>query len=281
MLLAFAGMTAPVSLDGCDELADAIGRVLRGWPVERLSASATPPIITITKARQGYRRFSPWTAGELTLAHPVDAVCDFLVDLTRAFIMDDPRTLCLHCAAVETDGGLVVFPSTYAAGKSTLAMHLAAAGARLFADDVMPLRRGDRFGIAPGILPRLRLPLAPETRRVLGPFLKSREAAHSRHFAYYAMTQAELAPHGTTRPIAGLVLLERQKLGKARLDEAGAAEMLKSTIIRNFSKSVPGIAVLDCLNAVVGDARRCRLTYASAEDAVDILREAFPFPGGQ
>ncbi|TAN58704.1 MAG: hypothetical protein EPN26_01205 [Rhodospirillales bacterium] len=272
------GLPAPILLDGCASLEGEIRALLKGWPVERLEgAEGAAPGITIKKNKQGYLRLSDWSDASVVFAHPVDAVCDFLVDLVRAYIRDNPPLLCLHCAAVETQAGLVVFPSSYAAGKSTLAMHMAAAGARLFADDVMPLRKEDGHGVAPGILPRLRLPLPAETSRVLGSFLKQRPGKSSQRFAYYAMREDELAAHGEAAPVAGLVLLDRKNAGLAGLREVGMAEMLKSTILRNFSHSVPGIEVLDRLNALVAGARRLRLTYSSAEQAVECLRNAFPF----
>ncbi|MBF0356087.1 MAG: hypothetical protein HQL43_12705 [Alphaproteobacteria bacterium] len=278
-MLGLQGLRAPVALVGCAELEPLIQSVLWGWPIERLDLgqARAAPGITIRKDRQGYRRISAWSDGKIFFPQPVDAVCDFLVDLVRAYIQDNPPLLCLHCAAVKTGAGLVVFPSSYAAGKSTLAMHMAAGGAELFADDVMPLRKEDGFGIAPGILPRLRLPLPEETGRGLAGFLKERAAAHSPSFAYYAMKPGELAAHGEAAPIAALVLLERKPGLAARIEEVGTAEMLKSTILRNFSKSVPGIEVLDRLNVLVSTARRFRLTYATSEQAVDCLKGLFPF----
>lgn len=211
----------------------------------------------------------------------MDAVCDFLVDLVRAFIRDDPSLLCLHCGAIQAKDGLIVFPSDYAAGKSTLAMHAAARGARLFADDVMPLRQGDNSGVAVGILPRLRLPLPQETHGALSSFLEQRKSVSSSRFCYYAMRGRELAAYGETVPIAGMVLLERKEGAAPALEEVGAAEMLKKTILRNFSQNVPGIAVLERLHDLVGKVRRFRLTYAMAEPAVALLAATFPFQTGE
>lgn len=274
--LSIAGLSGPVLLDGCALLARTIARLLPGWRIEKGREDGAEPLITIRRIAQGYVRQSPWTAPDSPLAHPVDAACDFLVDLTRAHIAASEGWLCLHAAAIDTSAGLVVFPSSYGAGKSTLAMHAAAAGARLFADDVMPLT-SEGEGVAPGILPRLRLPLAAETRRVLAGFLKRREGAHSARFAYFAMNEGELAGLGERRPIAALVLLERRTTGGAELSEVGVAEMLKSVILRNFSQAVGGAAVLDRLHDLVENRLRLRLAYSSAEEAQACLCARFPF----
>ena len=277
MHLLISGLNAPVSLVGCDEMGKEIVRLLRGWAVDfRPGPPPSEPVITVVKDKDGYRRYSPWTAGEHAFHHRVDAACDFLVDLTRAFVLANPEYLCLHCAAVRTKGGLVVFPSTYEAGKSTLVLHLAHAGAQLFADDVMPLAP-DGAGVAPGILPRMRLPLTGESRKVMTGWLKARKGASSKRFAYFGMKDGELAAFGERAPIVGLVMLQRNPSGPATLQKAGTAEMLKQTIVRNFSKTVKAIEVIDRLNAVVDGAQRYSLTYASAEDAVRVLKDTFPF----
>ena len=71
----------------------------------------------------------------------VDAACSFIVDLIRAYIAAAPSLLCLHGAAAEFAGRLVVFPTPYRSGKSTLTAYLAAAGVRVYADDILPSRR--------------------------------------------------------------------------------------------------------------------------------------------
>ena len=127
MLLAFEGISRPVALIDSDDLVECFSAVLRGWRFPELaSSSASPPIITIRKTSKGYGVESPWRPSPSYYRDPVDAVCTFLVDLIRAYIADDPSLLCLHGAAAEFAGRLVVFPTTYRSGKSTLSAYLAA-----------------------------------------------------------------------------------------------------------------------------------------------------------
>ncbi len=116
--LEFAGISAPVALVDCEELVPVIRAVLRGWPVRETDfPSSDDAVITIRKTIDGYRRESRWLSRPTTYRDPVNAVCDFLVDLVKAFVADRPSMLCLHTAAVELGGGLVIFPNAYKAGK--------------------------------------------------------------------------------------------------------------------------------------------------------------------
>ena len=109
------------------ELAKAIADVVVGWPFRGAPVSGAEPVITLTKTEKGYQRVSPWLTKPAAYPDKVDAVCDFIVDLINAYIADDPRLLCLHCAAIEFEYGLVVFPNPYKAGKS---IHIGTASVR-------------------------------------------------------------------------------------------------------------------------------------------------------
>ena len=158
--LSFADLQHPIVLTGCAELSGIIGQLLRGWeitPYEGLHD--IEPIIRIEKTGSSYTRHSRWLDQPASFDDPVDAVCDFLVDLTKAYLDTATGMMCLHGAAAHFSDGLVLFPSTYRAGKSTLCVELARRGVRIFSDDVLPIENNRNFGVAPGILPRLRLPL--------------------------------------------------------------------------------------------------------------------------
>ena len=117
MLLAFEGISKPVALIGSDDLVECFSAVLRGWRfTECASPPAPPPIITIRKTANGYGIASPWRKSPARHGDRVDAACSFIVDLIRAYIADAPSLLCLHGAAAEFAGRLVVFPTPYRSG---------------------------------------------------------------------------------------------------------------------------------------------------------------------
>ncbi len=276
MLLAFEKLPRPVALSGCEDLAQVIADVLRGWEIRVIASPGAPqPAIAITKTSRGYRRTSPWLSKPTVFANKVNAVCDFLIDLIKYYISEDGSLLCLHCAAVQIGGGLVVFPSPYRAGKSTLAVHMAAAGMRLFADDVMAIDGSTGQGMASGILPRLRLPLSEGQDPAFGDFVSRRGGPKSSRFLYLNLEEDEVAPLGTSAPIIGFVLLQRREGGKTELIETPKSEILKNAILRNFSHEVAAIDVLDRLHALAGGAGCFTLGYASPMEGARLLGEAF------
>ena len=153
----FSGLRHPVDFTDSDTLYPYMDTILRDWGIEKYVPSEdTPPVITVRKTDAGYERRSNWLSKPAIFSNAVDVVCDLIVDLIHAYVADNQGLLCLHCAAVEINGELVIFPNTYRAGKSTLSLKLVSSGARLFTDDVLPISNQGDLGLALGILPRLR-----------------------------------------------------------------------------------------------------------------------------
>lgn len=276
MLLAFDGLSRPVALVGCAELLEPMAAVLSGWRIEALSGSgARTPAITIASTPAGYRRLSPWLSKPAVFVDPLDAVCDFVVDLIKAYLADHPSLLCLHCAAAAFERGLVLFPSGYRAGKSTLAVTLAAHGVRLFSDDVLPIETSDNHGVAPGILPRLRLPLPENTNDRMRRFVRERAGPKNARYHYIALSEDELAPLGASAPVIGIVTLQRDRATRPELVETGKSEMVKTGILQNFARKVPAAEIVEHVYEITRDARCFTLRYARAEETVPVLEAAF------
>ena len=68
-----------------------------------------------------------------------------------ALALEAAGCLCLHGSAVAVDGRAIAFLGPKHAGKSTLATALAAAGARLISDDVVPLIPGATTTVRAGV----------------------------------------------------------------------------------------------------------------------------------
>ncbi len=276
MLLAFDGVSRPVELIGAENLVECLSGVLRGWRFPELRcAPAAPPIITVRKTAKGYTVESPWRSPPSRYRDEVDVVCTFIVDLIRAYIADAPSLLCLHGAAAEFAGKLVIFPNPYRAGKSTLTAYLAAAGVRVYTDDMLPIRgRGNR-GVAPGIAPRLRLPLPSGASAAFRDYVERRRGLGSRRYLYLDLGADELAPLGTHAPIGGFVLLRRDSKARPELAPARTSDVLKRVILQHFARDRPAVEIFRRLNALVGQAQCFTLRYADGEHAVALLKEAF------
>jgi hypothetical protein len=277
-LFHFSGLSAPIAFDdSCLELLPIMEKVLYHWRISTcLSVQEVEPIIRIEAQDGGYQRHSAWVKQGKGFFHdPLDAVCDFIVDLIHAFVADNPDLLCLHCAAVEFEQGLVLFPNTYKAGKSTLTVKLASMGCRVFSDDVMPLFKRSRNGIALGIQPRLRIPLPDNTDQAFVDFVETTPGTANRRYRYPALDQNLLAPLGTESPIRAIVVLKRDNENPPALTEATKGHVLKDVILRNFARQGPAVNILDTLFSLVESTDCFTLNYATPAEAAELLNEKF------
>ena len=267
----------------CDQVVEDLRSILRGWEVHEVGAECGPAVVRLKRARDGYLRISPWSrtpskCHESFRTHNTDALFGVHYDLLRWYV-EAERGPCLHCAAVRFGSGLVVFPNTSKAGKSTLAIRLAIAGHQIFGDDWLAIRNPGNLGMALGILPWLRLPAPAGVREAFRHFLKDRKGPRNRRWTYVDLRDGELAPHGATAPVRALVLLNRRDRGPARLDPVTKDKMLIELVQQNYARQVPAMNVLDTLHALTQRAECVSLRYASVTEAADLLQRVFGGPG--
>jgi hypothetical protein len=275
-LFRFAGLNLPVAFTDADTLYPYMDKVLRDWGIEKLDPGEdVKPVITIRKTDAGFERHSRWLSKPAVFKNSVDAVCDLIVDLIHAYVSDHQGLLCLHCAAVEFNQGLVVFPNTYRAGKSILSLRLVATGARLFSDDVLPVSNQGDLGLALGVLPRLRLPLPQAIAPDFKDFIINRVGPQNSRYLYVELGLSEQAVLGTAAPVRGITILQREENVKPRLLEVKKSAVVKDMILRNFARQNPGLEIIDRLYAIVENARCYRLEYDDLDQAAKLLQEAF------
>lgn len=272
-------LSLPLRFERCPELLPILAEVMPGWRIQPAPDGGEEGI-GVWRSSKGYTRSSRWQPKPVTFRHPVDAVCDLIVDIIHAYVADHPGLLCLHCAALEFRDGLVLVPSTYRSGKSTLSVKLASRGARLFTDDVLPVAREDRCGVALGIRPRLRMPLPESADDDFRAFVAQRSSPTSHRYAYVDVGEDGQAPRGTRSAIRAVVVLERGAEGPAELVPADRGRMLKDVILRNFARQNAALEILDCLHSIVAAADCYTLRYDELEPASRLLIDAFG-PAGQ
>lgn len=287
MWITLEGLKNPIAFDGTEALVEVLKKVLRGWTMKTVGEGAGAPRIRLSLGPRGYECRSPWMppGTAIALIDPVDAVCELLLDLERAYVEDasargEAVLSILHAAAVEmgpsSDRGLVVFPSTHATGKSLLSVALAHAGHRVFADDQLPILTAKHtLGIAPGFLPRLRRPLPTDLSADLAAFIRSHAGPESARFRYVDLDAASLAPLGERATVKGVVLLERKAGADPKITPATEAQVLKACVLQSFGRTQSALQVLDTLHAMVQGAQCVTLTYSNAAQAVMLLEETF------
>lgn len=267
----------------CDEVADAISKVLRGWSVEELPPTAdVRPGMSFSRAGESY----DWkvddgrvTAGSV-FGKPgslASAVADFHFMFNGWFVDQFESCFTLHCAAVELGDGVVLFPGQHRAGKSLLSVALAAHDHKLFGDDIVAIDGTSCQAISLGTLPRMRLPLPPQAA---GPDLRRFIAAHpvlgDDEQQYVGLDCTQLAEVGAVRPIKAIVHLRRlNRKQPATLSASTAGSALRSLIQHNYSKNMPASTLFDHLHSVVQGASCHCLTYYQVEDAVSLLEQTF------
>lgn len=275
-IVSFEGTSIVVVFHDCESLYPILDTILRDWTSKPIDAEdGAQPVISLRKGDGWYERRSEWLTAPARFNDPVDTVCDFIVDLIHAYVDDQKDCLCLHGAAVELRSGLMVFPSTYRVGKSLLSLKLASLGARIFSDDVLPLRADGDAGTALGILPRLRRPLPETAGPALTDFIKERIGPQNRRYRYVRLDDDGLARRGSEAQVTAITLLERGPGVKPSLQPARKSDVVRDMILRNFARERPAIDIIDRIHAVVEQAHCHVLTYDTLDQAAAMLAEAF------
>jgi hypothetical protein len=242
------------------------------------SPEAHVPQIIISWNDYSYVRESLWLQKSVKLKDCIDAVCDLTVDLIHSLAASTPGALCFHCAAVEFRKGLYLFPVTYRAGKSLLATYLCSHGARLFTDDALLITRDENLGVATGLLPRLRLPLPDQLGQEFREFVRNRSVLRNSRYCYVRLEGGEMVSYGTSAPVAGIILLERQPVSKPELVLEKRKEGIKEIILRNFARYTSPTGIVDRIQRIVDDGVCYRLTYQDVPEAANILLDKLGKP---
>ena len=280
MLIALDGLKAPISLHNCDEIVPPLTMVLGSWRFRILensdpTACETGAAISVRRGSKSYQISSPWLDEPVVEQSEVGAVFSLAAELARAFAEERPGLLCLHCAAVETDGRLILFPNSENAGKSTLATGLAARGLRLFADDVLAVSEVSQHGISLGIAPRLRLPLPQSCGTSFHSFVESHRGPCDNEFLYLDLNTSQLAQHGQTGPIGATVLLDRRRSASPKLTPLARGRALRQLIIQNFAPGGTSLTTINRLFSMIETGACFSFTYSNLHEATDFLSERF------
>ena len=273
--LVFDGLEQPIALVDCRHLLDYFPLIFRGWHFDASPDDIQSPILTLRLEKSTYILEADWLKKTIRSTDRVDAICGLAANLVRFYVRGNSDLLCLHGAAAKFTGRLVVFPSKYRAGKSVLSACIAAAGIQLYCDDVLPISIGEGHGIAPGLAPRLRIPLPDNLSPESVDFIQDRTGLEGRQYLYLDLDNDHLAARGSQAPVGAFILLEREEGARLSLEAISEAEVLHRVVWQNFARKAEAPRILERLNQLVSCAQRFRLRYDRAEDAVALLKETF------
>ena len=270
----FSGVPQPVRFVRCAPLLNMARDIFPTWPF-RIDAPdpANRPVITVRRVKGEYSIDAPWLDGPVFADSGVCAFSSIVVDVIYAWLEANPDALCLHCAAVECNSRLVVFPNTNKAGKSLLAVRLMAENLVCYGDDLVALTPEGK-GMSFGVPPRLRLPL-PALEKAAAGFVRNHGGRADTNSRYIAPDTPCLAPFGQTRPIGALVMLERKPEGTAELVPADPSDIFRNVVYQNLMRRGSALEVLDRSERLTEQAPCWYLRYARLDDATALLRNAF------
>ena len=192
----------------------------------------------------------------------------------NVYLREHSDLMCLHAGAVAFDGALVVLAGTHQAGKSTLVTGLAAAGVRVFCDDVLPID-GEGCGVAIGFVPRLRLPMDDDLSRAFHDFGDTRRGVENSRNLYMDLRDEECARLGARAPVNGVVVLDRDPAAAPMITPIKKSEALKRLIVRNIASDVTAVDFVDRLHGIVAGGPCFSLRYARCDEAVSLLEGEF------
>lgn len=206
----------------------------------------------------------------------VSAICDLIVELNWSRLRHRAELMCLHAAALEIDGRLVIFPSGRRAGKSTLTAELARRGHRVFSDDILAVSTdadGAPLGLATGIAPRLRQPLPPAAPAAFASWVASDPGPSDRQYKY--LLSAPVAGFDAAAPIGAIVTLGIEDTATAPcLTPVEPAPMLETLIHQNFGRFVHSGRALTVFDGLVRSVPCRQMSYSdlgAAADAIEAL----------
>lgn len=275
MYLQFDGLKHPVALENAARLSPMISEVLAGWPHSASAMTQIRPFVTIgpcdeehwelalTEAKSTSRR---WNA--------VNVICDLVAEMAWERLRSDPSLLCLHTAAVEFSGRLIIFPNTRRAGKSTMTAALARLGHSVFTDDFLPVQVNVRsqtcLGIANGIAPRIRLPLPESFSDSFHAWVQQDIGPSNKQYKY--LRSAPIAPGGRTMALGAMVILNRNNDPVTpSLEPISRADALSNLISQNFARTQLSSAILKSMDALTHHLPVFRLTYYCGEEAAQFI----------
>jgi len=274
---ALAGPAGAIRIEGAGPLWPILRTLAPAWP-DALAEAAVATVRAVRRS-EGWRIASTaYAAPAYAFADGFEAASGLLGAALGTWVACGGDRLALHAAAVEFGGRLVLLLGDNFAGKSTLAVALAARGARLWADDRIVLLEGPDGpqGETLALRPKLRLPLPAEADAATLAFVAARQAALSPDVVCLRLGPAEAPAFAASAPVGRLYALARDPARSLppAATPVGRGEATRLLLAAGFAPQLDGAARLA---RTLGLAERLplrRLAYRDSFAAAEwLLRE--------
>jgi hypothetical protein len=277
--LRFDRLHHPIALEDAEQLEPIIADIFAGWPYTEFFKQSDEAFVTI---RPDGARGWLLSLADAPSVHKrwddVNVICDLVAEMAWERLRSDPELFCLHAAAVDFGGCLVVIPNARRAGKSTLAVALARLGHTLHTDDFLPVQFDQRSltfqGVANGILPRVRLPLPVDFSTAFRDWVTTNRGPSNAQYKY--LLDSPVAQSGSTLPLGAVVVLDRlAEACEPSLEPISREEALASLITQNFARTGHSSKILNFSDRLTHNLPAFRLKYNNAETAAEFLSTHF------
>ncbi|CAN0541183.1 unnamed protein product [Ectocarpus sp. 12 AP-2014] len=268
---ALPGLGPCLRLVDAQPLLPVLQAAMPGWALTECTPQPVEPGICVWQQEEGFWQQAPALPKGMWLETAVGAACSVIADLSGAFLRQHPDYIGLHCGSAEIDGQLVIFPESHRAGKSTLTSAFAAAGFRVFGDDVVALTP-EGEGLSLGIAPRLRLPLPAVIDSEFQDFVSAHQGPSDDRYGYLALDETLLASHGVKRPIGAILLIDRDSsVTTPQLTSLQHGEGLWQLLKQNFADTLSDQLLMTKFWPLVQGMPCFLLRYSDAYQAAEFV----------
>jgi len=252
-----------------------LARLAPGWP----SAPGRAPVRASVEVTRAGRRFrietSAYAAPDYGFTRYLPAANGTLGVLIGSYIAADPETIGLHAAALAFGGRAAALLGDSFAGKSTLALTLAAVGGRLLADDRLAVRLQEPpvvFGF--GTAAKLRLPYPAWASARFRAMVVRHGACLAANLLALDLTASRSCGFAEAVLLSALFVLARDPahVGPPATERLGRPEIMHRLIQQMFAPHLPPSAVLAAARKLAEAAPAYRLRYREASAVPALLR---------
>ncbi|TVP46644.1 MAG: PqqD family peptide modification chaperone [Halomonas sp.] len=265
------GLGPCVRLVNAQPVLPVLKAAMSGWPLAECPRQSSEPDICVWGKDGGFWQQAPALPKGMWLDTSVGAACSVIADVAGAFLRHHTDYVGLHCGSAEINGQLVIFPESHRAGKSTLTAAFAAAGYRVFGDDVVALTpKGE--GVSLGIAPRLRLPLPRAIDEAFQDFVATHQGPSDSRYGYLKLDETLLANHGDKRPIGAIILIDRDSnITTPQLTSLQHGEGLWQLLKQNFADTLSDHELITKFLPLVKRIPCFLLRYSDAYNAAEFV----------
>jgi len=250
---------------------------LNGWPCRRLDDDYADDMeITISERSDKQIEIDLKGPGALNsvFENEFDAADGLASALVAAFVSRLAGTLCLHASSVQVGSGLVVLLGNSMAGKTSVALHMASAGYRLFGDDRLAVHTGNgdlATGLCLGLTPKVRLPLPADCGHRLAEYVESFTEIWDDETAYLKLWEGEAAVFMEPAPIAAFVILNKADAGGCTMEPASRPSIVKALLGQCFAPHIETEGLVKMLTGLASDIAGYELQFSNSGEAASLL----------